>query len=318
MSPLIGYRGQAEPVYLGEVADALYGLPLGEFTAARDDYVKAARAEGDRELSRTIGKLRRPTAAAWLVNQLAREQPAELATLADLGSRLRAAHHDVDGAAIRGLSRERHSVLGILVSGARDVGRRDGQPVSESVVRELEDMFTAALADADAARALTGGRLSSAKDLVAGVAGWPAADPAARAVTPLAAKAGRSGEPEKPGGQDATAGDGPAKVADLAEARRNKARAELERMDADLAEAEAATGDAQRAADTATDTETDARQAVTRLRTELSNAERTEKDARELARAARRGHEDAERALREARKRRDVAANRLAALTEDG
>jgi hypothetical protein len=307
-------------VDLGEIADALYGLPQGEFTSARDDYVKAARAEGDRELSRTIGKLRRPTAAAWLVNQLAREQPAEVARLADLGSRLRAAHHDVDGAAIRELSRERHAVMGTLVAGARDVGRRDGQPLSDAVVRELEDMFTAALADVDAAAALASGRLTSAKDLAAGVASWPATDPSAQpgALPTRRDTAKRDTAAAKPEAPDGGETGGGARVADLAAARLAKARTELERMDADLAEAEAATGDAQRAADTATDSETAARQAVARLRTELSNAERTEKDARELARAARRGHEDAERALREARKRRDVAANRLAALTDDG
>jgi hypothetical protein len=302
-------------VDLGEIADALYALPQGEFTAARADYVKAARAEGDRELSATIGKLRRPTAAAWLVNQLAREQPAEVARLAALGVRLRAAHHDVDGAAIRELSRDRHALMGALVAAARDVGRRDGQPLSDAVVRELEDMFTAALADADAASTLATGRLSSAKDLVDGTSSWPATDPSATP-SPLPTKPDTGPAQPSPPDGDETAGRG-ARVADLAAARIAKAKAELEQLDAELEEAETATEDAQRAADTATDSETAARQAVARLRAELSNAERTEKDARELARTARRGHEDAERALRDARKRRDVAANRLAALTDE-
>jgi hypothetical protein len=298
-------------VDLGEVADALYGLPQGEFTPARADYVKAAKAEGERELATTIGKLRRPTAAAWLVNQLAREQPDEVARLADLGSRLLAAHHDVDGAAIRELSRERQGLMGALVAGARDVGRRDGAPVSDAVVRELEDMFTAALADPDAAAALASGRLTSAKDLVDGVASWPDSDPSAQPVTRFTKPTPKEPDPSEPEGE-------PAKVADLAEARRNKAKVELERLESELADAERATEDAQSAADTATDDETDARKAVARLRTELSNAEIAEKEAREQARAARRAHEDTERAVREARKRRDVAANRLSALGDEG
>jgi len=309
-------------VDLGEVADALYALPHAEFIAARSDYVKAAKAEGERELAATIGKLRRPTAAAWLINQLAREQPGELARLADLGDRLRTAHHDVDGAAIRELSRERQTVMGSLVAGAREVGRREGQPVSDSTVRELEDIFTAALADADAAGALASGRLTSAKDLVTGVASWPESDPSAQPVARLTKPAAprkpeEPEEPEEAGGDDDASGGRSAKIADLAEARRNKARAELERLEEEVADAERATESAQDAADTATDAETDARQAVARLRRELSNAEIAEKEAREQARAARRAHEDTERAAREARKRRDVAANRLAALGEE-
>lgn len=304
---------------LGEVADALYALPHAEFIAARSDYVKAAKAEGERELAATIGKLRRPTAAAWLINQLAREQPDELARLADLGDRLRTAHHDVDGAAIRELSRERQTVMGSLVAGAREVGRREGQPVSDSTVRELEDIFTAALADADAAGALASGRLTSAKDLVTGVASWPESDPSAQPVARLTKPAAprKPEEPEEADGDDDASGGRSAKIADLAEARRNKARAELERLEEEVADAERATESAQDAADTATDAETDARQAVARLRRELSNAEIAEKEAREQARAARRAHEDTERAAREARKRRDVAANRLAALGEE-
>jgi hypothetical protein len=330
-------------VDLREVTDALYGLPHAEFTAARTAYVKAAKAEGQRDLATKIGKLRRPTAAAWLINQLAREQPAELARLADLGTRLRAAHHDVDGAAIRDLSRERQTLIGSLVAASRDVGRGASQPVSDAVVRELEDMFTAALAEADAAGALASGRLTTAKDLVDGVPTWPESDPSTEPVTRLAKPSSKATSPGLAGAEDAAEADADAdsgtdpdadadsgaegargacsggrqaKVASLAEARRNKARAELERLEAELADAERAGEDAQNAADTATDEETDARKAVARLRTELSNAERAEKEARESARVARRAYDDAERAVREARKRRDVAANRLAALGE--
>jgi len=307
-------------VELGEVADTLYALPQGEFTAARTEYVKAAKAGGDRSLSTAIGKLRRPTAAAWLVNQLARSRPDELTRLVDLGDRLRAAHHDVDGTAIRELSRERQTLMGSLVAGCRDVGREAGQPVSDAVVRELEEMFTAALAEPAAARALSGGRITSAKDLVDGASGWPDSDPSAQPVARLTrpAAAEQASAPE-PGDDDRDGDRGakPAKVADLAEARRNRAKAELERLEAEVTEAERASEAAQDAADTATDTETDARTAVARLRAELSDAEVAEKQAREQARTARRGHDDAERAVREARKRRDVAANRLAALGDD-
>lgn len=312
---------------MGEVADALYGLPHTEFIAARGQYVKDAKAAGQPDLAQRIGKLRRPTAAAWLINQLAREQPADMARLADLGDRLRAAHHDVDGTAIRELSRERQSMMGALVAGSREVGRNCGQPVSDSTVRELEDIFTAAFADADAAGTLASGRLTSAKDLLTGVPSWPDSAPStAQAATPFAKPASRE-TPHKPAGRETphkpedgneVAGATAATVSDLAEARRNKAKVELERLTSEVADAERVMEAAQDGADTATDDETDARKAVTRLRTELSNAEIAEKEVRERARTARRAHDDAERAVREARKRRDVAANRLAALGDEG
>ncbi|MGW4517724.1 hypothetical protein ACWEO4_38520 [Streptomyces sp. NPDC004393] len=46
------------------VADELYGLPPGEFTAVRDERAKAARAAGDRDLAERIRRMRRPTLAA--------------------------------------------------------------------------------------------------------------------------------------------------------------------------------------------------------------------------------------------------------------
>ena len=51
--------------------DRLYRLPLDEFTAARNDAVKQARAENP-QAADILAKARKPTVAAWAVNQLAR------------------------------------------------------------------------------------------------------------------------------------------------------------------------------------------------------------------------------------------------------
>ena len=58
--------------------DRLYQLPLSEFTSARDELTRRLRAEGEREKAEEIKKLRKPTAAVWVVNQLARERPLDV------------------------------------------------------------------------------------------------------------------------------------------------------------------------------------------------------------------------------------------------
>src|SRR4051812_14418257 len=81
--------GTGGSVDLDEVADRLYGLLPGEFTAAREALAKEARAAGDAELSRGVRALRKPTVVAWAVNQASRRRPHELEELLDVGRRLR-------------------------------------------------------------------------------------------------------------------------------------------------------------------------------------------------------------------------------------
>ena len=52
-----------------DVADELYGLPLAEFTPARDARAKALK--GTEHASR-VKALRKPSLAAWVVNLLVR------------------------------------------------------------------------------------------------------------------------------------------------------------------------------------------------------------------------------------------------------
>jgi hypothetical protein len=148
-------------VNLDTIANELYGLRPEEFTAARDARAAAARRDGDRELASAIKKLRRPTPAAWLVNLLAREYSDRIVLLLELGSHMRQAQSALAAADLRRLSGERRTVIGGLVSDARDLARSAGQSVSEASWRELETTLEAALADADAGKAIQGGRLTT-------------------------------------------------------------------------------------------------------------------------------------------------------------
>ncbi len=72
--------------------DRLYGLPAGEFVAARNELAKRLRKAGDRDAAEKTKKLAKPSVTAWAVNQLAFRAGSELEGLRAAGEKVRAAH----------------------------------------------------------------------------------------------------------------------------------------------------------------------------------------------------------------------------------
>jgi hypothetical protein len=66
----------------------LYGLPLDEFTAARDAEAKRLRADGDAEAAKEVKALRKPSRSAWAINRAVRAEPGAMQDLVDAGARL--------------------------------------------------------------------------------------------------------------------------------------------------------------------------------------------------------------------------------------
>jgi hypothetical protein len=146
-------------VSLADVADELYGLPPEEFIGAREARRKEARADGDRELARAIGKLRKPSTAAWVVNTLTRREPTEMTQLIDLGAALREAQGALEGDELKDLAQQRHRVVAALTRQARSLAQKLGRPVSDSVAAQIQDTLRAAIADEHAGQAVLSGRL---------------------------------------------------------------------------------------------------------------------------------------------------------------
>src|SRR4051794_7025613 len=71
--------------------DELYDLPLEEFTAARNELVKELRPS-DREAAERVKEMRKPSAAAWALNQAVRGDPARLKEFLDAAGELRDAY----------------------------------------------------------------------------------------------------------------------------------------------------------------------------------------------------------------------------------
>jgi DNA repair exonuclease SbcCD ATPase subunit len=147
---------------LQSAAAALYAGRLEDFTAARDERSKAAKADGDKELAAAIGRLRKPTAAAWLVSMLLLHRPELVDEVAGLGAALRQAQQRLDGPEMRRLGRVRQEVIRRVGAEASTLAAELGSPSSTAVLEEVAHTFQAAATDAAAAAAVRSGLLTKA------------------------------------------------------------------------------------------------------------------------------------------------------------
>jgi len=72
--------------------DALYGVPLAEFTKKRNALAKRLREDGDRERADEVKALKKPTLPAWAINQAVRADDKAAKALLKSGDDLRSAH----------------------------------------------------------------------------------------------------------------------------------------------------------------------------------------------------------------------------------
>ena len=147
---------------IDEVADELYGLDPADFVEVRKARVTQARKEGDRELATAIGKMRKPTLVAWVVNNFAREEPEQVEELLELGEALRDAQRHLSGDDLRALTTQRQRVIRAMARRAGELAAARGQQVSETAAREVGQSLHAALADPEIADLVRAGRLVTA------------------------------------------------------------------------------------------------------------------------------------------------------------
>jgi hypothetical protein len=247
------------------VSAELFGAPREEFTALRDE--RARQAQADRRLMDRIAALRKPTVAAWLVNQVTRTCPEQVDRLAELGESLRQAHQRLAGTDLRTLSRERHELIELLTKQADWLARKAGYAFSDATARQLEDTFEAAVADPRAAAAVRAGQLSVALTLGASE-DWLTAATAPAKSRPTPAKKDAPTTKKKP------------KVNREQERRRARDKAAAEEAARAQALAEQALGKAEQEAAEATER-------VAEMRVRLDEAIQAEREKRSEVAAAR-------------------------------
>lgn len=290
--------------------DALYALDPSEFVAARDQLVRAMKADGRRNEAEEVARLRRPSASAGALNQVAREQPEVVAEAVAAGRRLRnatGAAMDGDASQLRGASAAQRQAADALVGAAlRRLG--GGGP---AVRQKLAATVHAAVVDDEVAEALTRGTLTTDEErpglglagagpVGGGDGGTSIAPGAKRTKASTSKKAGRAKSKAK-------APPARSKRTTTTAGRTKPFRAERQPREVDTAQdRERRTAAAAR------------RKEIARLRAE---AQRTAKRAQRLARDAARAERaaiDARTAADEAAREASAAADALAAARADG
>ena len=271
---------------------SLYAAPREEFIPARAELVAAARKAGDRELAGTIAAARKPTVAAWLLNQVSREYPDDLGSLADLSDALRGAHQELAADKLRALSQQRNDVLRTLDDRALRIARRATMSVTVAVAEAVREAFTAALLDPDVLATLRGGRLTAVPGADAS-SGWPSWDG-----IPTTAPKPLKSSPLPPPSPPKSAKDDEARRAAARErraAQRAEAQHEAEIAETACIEAEAALDAAKQRAESA-DTE------LAAARTRLEQARFEQRTAKTAAVAAQHEYDQAQRNARAAQR----------------
>jgi hypothetical protein len=244
----------------GPDLDPLYREHPDGFVAARNAIAKDLRAAGDREAADRVAKLRRPSAAAWLLNRVALTAPDLLDAFAKAASKLeeaqrRALEGEDEGAAgwRAAAARERDAVRAVVdaaESGAKDAGH----PPTARAADLVDETLRAASADPELRERVVGGRVEREQS-VATIGTLGVSPP------PRRGRARKDADPKK---------------RDAAQARR-----ELKRLERQLADAEAREERLRARVD-------DAAEALRREQAELAEAKRETAALRRQAKAAER------------------------------
>ena len=139
----------------------LYGLPLEEFTSARNELARELKRAGKKEAADEVGALRKPTRSTWAVNQVARRRPPETRALVKAGDELRKAQRAVVGGrgpeVLAEAQRTHRHALEELTETVRDVLGEHGP--ATSVVTQAVQTLRAASIDKEASKDLVRGTL---------------------------------------------------------------------------------------------------------------------------------------------------------------
>ena len=107
---------------LDEARDRLYSAEPDEFITERGRLAKLLRADGQPAVAADVQKLRRPSVAAWSINQVARADRHRVAELFAAGEALEHAHRDASagraGTDVRDAARRRRALVDELTEHA--------------------------------------------------------------------------------------------------------------------------------------------------------------------------------------------------------
>jgi ribosomal protein S18 acetylase RimI-like enzyme len=142
----------------------LYGLPLDRFVPERTALAKKLRRAGQPEQAAEVAAMRKPSVAAWAVNQLLRTQGRAVTDLLGAGDDLQRAQSQLlagrgDPAALRqAVVHERDAVNG-LVEKARGLLTSQGHELTSTTLERVAETLHAAALDQEARARVSEGSL---------------------------------------------------------------------------------------------------------------------------------------------------------------
>jgi len=156
--PPANARSAKPPDEFERAATELYALPPEEFVKARDAAARDLRKADKRDEAEAVRRLRKPTLAAWAVNQLARARELDVRRLLKAGERLR--EGESDEADFLEARREESAVIRRLLRAARELLEERGHPASDSTLERVASILRAAVVDENGRAELAQGRIA--------------------------------------------------------------------------------------------------------------------------------------------------------------
>lgn len=142
--------------------DALFQLPLSEFTGARNELAKRLKNEGRAVDAERVKALVKPPAPAWAVNQIYWQDPKAFGRLLVVGERIRKAQTgQLKNADLRALIDEKKLLALTLLTNAAVILEEAGHVASADAVRRMASTLEALAAWGEADGVPRAGRLTA-------------------------------------------------------------------------------------------------------------------------------------------------------------
>jgi hypothetical protein len=246
-------------ITLEEATDQLYGSSLDAFVSERARLVKELRAADLREDAATLARSRKPSVAAWVLNQLARRERRDVDLLLDAGHRLREAQAGAlsgqDREAFERAQKTQSDALRRLTGAAGRLLRDERSGAAASVLGQVEEALRAAAISETGRELLARGRFveppqAEGFDVVSQVAGTAPPRPRKRqkvtargdalreATARLKAALARLREAERTAGQAEREAERASREAEQARSHSETARARADAAARDVEDAE--------------------------------------------------------------------------------
>ena len=146
----------------GEI-DRLYALPLEEFTRERDELAKRLRKGDDGDAATAVKALKKPSVAAWAVNQVRRDRPDDVRRLIEVTEELHRVYAGLSSAGARERLEEasemQRELIRALVRCAAQLLEAGGHGATEATLGKVADTFRAAALDDELRAQLADGRV---------------------------------------------------------------------------------------------------------------------------------------------------------------